>query len=39
MTDNIPDLTLIGADIRERINCGEVVKAIILNGLGFVAKP
>jgi transposase len=30
---------LIGTDSRERINCGEVVKAIILNGLGFVAKP
>ena len=23
----------------EKINCGEVVKAIILNGLGFVAQP
>ncbi len=30
---------LIGTDGRERINCGEVVKAIILNGLGFVSQP
>ena len=28
---------LLGTDSREKINCGEVVKAIILNGLGFVA--
>lgn len=26
-------------DSREKINTGEVVKAIILNGLGFVSKP
>ena len=30
---------LLGTDPREKINCGEVVKAIILNGLGFVARP
>jgi transposase len=30
---------LLGTDLREKINCGEVVKAIILNGLGFVAQP
>ena len=30
---------LLGIDPREKINCGEVVKAIILNGLGFVAQP
>jgi transposase len=30
---------LIGTDSREIINCGEVVKAIILNGLGFVSQP
>ena len=30
---------LLGTDAREKINCGEVVKAIILNGLGFVAQP
>ena len=30
---------LLGTDCREKINCGEVVKAIILNGLGFVAQP
>ena len=30
---------LLGTDIREKVNPGEVVKAIILNGLGFVSKP
>jgi transposase len=30
---------LLGTDSREKINCGEVVKAIILNGLGFVSQP
>jgi len=30
---------LLGTDPREKINCGEVVKEIILNGLGFVAQP
>jgi transposase len=29
----------LGTDPRENINCGQVVKAIILNGLGFVAQP
>ena len=29
---------LLATDPREKINCGEVVKAIILNGLGFVAQ-
>jgi transposase len=24
---------------REKVNTGEVVKAIILNGLGFVSRP
>jgi transposase len=26
-------------DMREKVNTGEVVKAIILNGLGFVSRP
>jgi transposase len=30
---------LLGTDSREKINCGQVVKAIILNGLGFVGQP
>jgi transposase len=30
---------LLGTDSREKINAGEVVKAIILNGLGFVSQP
>jgi len=30
---------LLGTDPREKINCGEVVKEIILNGLGFVTQP
>ena len=30
---------LLGTDNRERVNAGVVVKAIILNGLGFVSKP
>ena len=30
---------VLGTDPRERVNAGEVVKAIILNGLGFVSKP
>lgn len=34
-----PSNELIGTDSREIINCGEVVKAIILNGMGFVAQP
>ncbi|MCC5669147.1 IS1634 family transposase [Nostoc sp. CHAB 5784] len=30
---------LLGTDTRERVSAGEVVKTIILNGLGFVSKP
>ena len=30
---------LIGEDIAEKISAGHVVKAIILNGLGFVSAP
>ena len=30
---------LLGTDQREKISCGVVVKAIILNGLGFVSQP
>ena len=30
---------LLGTDRRERVNAGVVVKAIILNGLGFVSRP
>ena len=30
---------LLGTDCREKVNSGEVVKAIILNGLGFVSQP
>jgi transposase len=30
---------LIGTDAREIINCGEFVKAMILNGMGFVSQP
>ncbi|OKH15159.1 transposase [Nostoc calcicola FACHB-389] len=30
---------IFSQDSREKINTGEVVKAIILNGLGFVSKP
>lgn len=37
IVEKIPDIYLI--DSREKINTGEVVKAIILNGLGFVSKP
>ena len=29
----------IGVDKREKISSGKIVKAIILNGLGFVSKP
>ena len=29
----------LGTDKREKISAGTIVKAIILNGLGFVAKP
>ena len=30
---------IVGSDSREKVNAGQVVKAIILNGLGFVARP
>ncbi len=30
---------IFSIDIREKVNTGEVVKAIILNGLGFVSRP
>ena len=30
---------LFSKDSREKVNTGEVVKAIILNGLGFVSRP
>lgn len=30
---------ILGTDSREKISTGQVVKAIILNGLGFVARP
>ena len=29
----------LGIDKREKISAGTIVKAIILNGLGFVSKP
>ena len=29
----------VGIDSREKINSGQIVKAIILNGLGFVSRP
>jgi transposase len=31
--------TLLGIDEQEKVNSGEIVKAIILNGLGFVSQP
>jgi transposase len=37
IVEKINEILLI--DSREKINTGEVVKAIILNGLGFVSKP
>lgn len=37
IVEKINDIFLV--DSRENINTGEVVKAIILNGLGFVSKP
>ena len=30
---------IVGFDNRELVSAGQVVKAIILNGLGFVSKP
>ena len=29
----------IGIDTREKINAGQVVKAMIINGLGMVSRP
>ena len=37
IVEKINEIFLI--DCREKVNTGEVVKAIILNGLGFVSKP
>jgi transposase len=37
IVEKINEIFLI--DQREKINTGQVVKAIILNGLGFVSKP
>lgn len=37
IVEKINEIFLI--DSREKITTGEVVKAIILNGLGFVSKP
>jgi transposase len=36
--ENIVD-SLIEKDIREKISAGKVIKAIIINGLGFLSKP
>jgi transposase len=30
---------VVGFDSREIVTAGQIVKAIILNGLGFVAQP
>lgn len=30
---------LLGEDVAEKISAGHVVKAMILNGLGFVSAP
>src|SRR4028118_1613432 len=30
---------LLGQDKREKVSAGQVVKAMILNGLGFVSSP
>jgi transposase len=37
IVEKINEIFLI--DIREKVNTGEIVKAIILNGLGFVSRP
>jgi transposase len=37
IVEKINEIFLV--DIREKVNTGEVVKAIILNGLGFVSRP
>ena len=31
--------SLLGEDVAEKISAGHVVKAMILNGLGFVSAP
>ena len=31
--------SLIKTDIREKISAGTIVKAIVLNGLGYMSKP
>lgn len=36
--ENIVD-SLIKQDVREKVSAGKIVKAIILNGLGFVSRP
>ena len=35
---NIID-SMIEKDVREKVSAGQIVKAIILNGLGFLSKP
>ena len=37
IVEKINEIFLV--DSREKVNTGEVVKAIILNGLGFVSRP
>jgi len=37
IVEKINEMFLV--DSREKVNTGEVVKAIILNGLGFVSRP
>jgi len=37
IVEKINDICSI--DIREKVNTGEIIKAIILNGLGFVSRP
>jgi transposase len=37
IVEKINEIFLV--DIREKVNTGELVKAIILNGLGFVSRP
>ena len=36
--ENIID-SMIEKDVREKVSAGQIVKAIILNGLGFLSKP
>ncbi len=37
IVEKINEIFLV--DSREKVNTGEVIKAIILNGLGFVSRP